>query len=56
MTTPEELKTLCDTVVELTKIKQSHCRDLNVECFAPDLLKKLLIELDWFKKHYPKRD
>jgi len=38
----EELKIFCDLTLELTRIRQSHTKDLRIEIFAPELLAKLL--------------
>lgn len=38
----EELREICKLTAELTKIRQSECKHLVVENFAPELLQKLL--------------
>jgi uncharacterized spore protein YtfJ len=43
--TPDELRIVCDTVVRLTDIRQRGCKHLCVENFAPEMLRKMLIEL-----------
>jgi len=43
--TIEELQELCKLTVELTKLRQSECKHLCIEHFAPDLLKQLIKEL-----------
>ena len=43
--TCDELKHICDMVVELTKIRAAGCSHLSVGNFAPDLMAKLLSEL-----------
>ena len=48
--TNEELKIICDTVVELTKIRQAGCNHLCVENFASECMDKLLRELSIFKE------
>jgi len=39
----QELKVICDTVVELTKLRQNECKHLCIENFAPECLRKLLV-------------
>ena len=41
----DELKVICDTVVELAKIRQKGCSHLCVENFAQQCLGQLLTEL-----------
>ena len=41
----DELRIICDTVVELTKIRQKGCAHLCVENFAQECLGQLLTEL-----------
>jgi hypothetical protein len=49
--TNEELKVICDTVVELTKIRQTGCKHLCVENFAPKCMANLLRELSLSKEN-----
>jgi hypothetical protein len=49
--TNEELKIICDTVVELTKIRQAGCNHLCVENFAPKCMANLLRELSLSKEN-----
>ena len=39
---PEILKILCDTVIELTRLRQMDCHHLLVENYAPSLLQVLI--------------
>tara|TARA_R110000764_G_scaffold57488_1_gene125121 strand:- start:5326 stop:5514 length:189 start_codon:yes stop_codon:yes gene_type:complete len=48
--TTEELKIICDTVVELTKIRQAGCNHLCVEEFAPECMGSLLTQLALYKE------
>lgn len=50
LVTCAELKHICDTVVELTKIRAAGCSHLAVENFAPVLMAKLLAEFSMHKK------
>lgn len=50
LVTCAELKHICDTVVELTKIRAAGCSHLAVENFAPEIMAKLLAELSMHKK------
>ena len=40
--TADELRELCTLVVELTRLRQSECKHLSVENFAPELLRNLI--------------
>ena len=46
----DELKVICDTVVELAKIRQKGCNHLCVENFAQQCLGQLLTELQLSKE------
>lgn len=50
LVTCAELKHICDTVVELTKVRAAGCSHLAIENFAPELMAKLLAELSKHKK------
>lgn len=41
-----ELRELCALTVELTRLRQNECKHLAIENFAPELLGKLIRELD----------
>jgi len=43
---PQELRELCALTLELTRLRQSKCEHLKIENFAPDLLGKLICELE----------
>ena len=45
----DELKVICDTVVELAKVRQKGCNHLCVENFAQQCLGQLLTELQLSK-------
>jgi len=45
LVTCDELKHICEAVVELTRIRAAGCSHLCVENFSPDLLGKMLSEL-----------
>ena len=47
--TSDELRSICDAVVRLTEIRQCGCSHLSVENFAPELMRKLLLELQMHK-------
>lgn len=46
----DELKIICDTVVELARIRQKGCNHLCVENFAQQCLGRLLTELQLNKR------
>lgn len=48
--TAEELRIVCDTTVRLTAIRQNGCSHLCVENFAPEMMRKLLLELQTHKQ------
>lgn len=48
--TADELRTICDTAVRLTQIRQLGCPHLCVENFAPEMMRKLLLELQMHKQ------
>ncbi len=48
--TAEELHIICDTTVRLTAIRQNGCSHLCVENFAPEMMRKLLLELQMHKQ------
>lgn len=43
--TPQELAAICDATVRLTEIRQRGCAWLCVENVAPEILRRLLLEL-----------
>lgn len=50
--TADELRTICDATVRLTEIRQRGCGHLCVENVAPEIMRKLLIELVMHKKGF----
>jgi len=40
----EELSEICKLTVELTRLRQNECKHLCIENFAPELMKKLILE------------
>lgn len=50
--TADELREICTAVVELTRIRQSGCSHLCVENFAPEIMRKMLYELQMYRIGY----
>jgi hypothetical protein len=48
--TTDDLRSICDLVVKLTELRQNECKHLVIENFAPELLRKLLEQLQADKK------
>ena len=45
-----ELRVICDTVVRLSEIRQRETKHLSIEHFAPEVMRRLLIELKMHKQ------
>jgi len=41
----EEFRIICDTTVKLTQLRQNECKHLCIENIAPEIMGKLIAEL-----------
>ena len=54
--TVDELRIICDATVRLTEIRQRGCVHLYVENCAPEIMRKLLLELQMHKQGFVRAD